>query len=133
MIRSLISFLLLSFNLFASSVTINTHGQAGYINTPSAYTMAESSLSLSLYRGIPDRKLIVTGSPFNWLDASIFYASITGKPYPGYDQSYKDKGFNFKINLKEAGMYPAISIGANDIGGTGYYSSEYIVLSEKKK
>jgi len=131
-IRSLISFLLLSFNLFASSVTINTHGQAGYINTPSAYTMAESSLSLSLYRGIPDRKLIVTGSPFNWLDASIFYASITGKPYPGYDQSYKDKGFNFKINLKEAGMYPAISIGANDIGGTGYYSSEYIVLSEKK-
>ncbi len=95
--------------------------------------MSESSISLNLYKGVPDKKLIATGSPFNWLDASIFYSSISGKPYPGYDQSYKDKGFNFKVNLKEMDSFPAISIGANDIGGTGFYSSEYVVLSEKTR
>ncbi len=133
MIRSFILYLLLSFNLFASSLTINSYGQVGYINTPSAFTFAESSISLNLYRGIPDRRLVLTGSPFNWLDASIFYASIIGKPYPGYNQSYKDKGFNFKIKLKEIGNYPAMSVGANDIGGTGIFSSEYIVFSDKRE
>lgn len=129
-------FILISLNVFAGSVTINTHGQAGYINTPSAFTLAESSISLNLYKGKPDNKLIVTGSPFDKFDASIFYAEINGipyEPYPGYEQSYKDKGFNFKFNLKDIGDYPAISIGANDIGGTGIYSSEYIVFSERRK
>ena len=93
--------------------------------------LKESSISLNLYRGRPDKKLIATGSPFNRFDASIFYSSISGKPYPGYDQSYKDKGFNFKFNIKDSGDFPAISIGANDIGGTGFYSSEYVVLSER--
>ena len=41
----------------------------------------------------------------------------------------KDKGFNFKIRLKEEGFLPAIAVGLNDIGGTGLYSSEYIVGS----
>ena len=63
-----------------------------------------------------------------------FYTNIQGKPYcsvpsdPVCSQDYKDKGFNFKL-IKEEGYYPAIAIGINDIAGTGYYSSEYIVSS----
>ena len=54
------------------------------------------------------------------MDASIFYASISGIEYgSGFDQSYKDKGFNFKFNIKDSGDFPAIALGANDIGGTG--------------
>ena len=57
-----------------------------------------------------------------------FYTNIQGKPYPGYEyQDYKDKGFNFKLKLKNEGVLPAIAIGINDIAGTGYFSSEYIV------
>ena len=41
------------------------------------------------------------------------------------------EGFNFKFNIKDSGDFPAIALGANDIGGTGLYSSEYIVLSER--
>ena len=44
-------------------------------------------------------------------------------------QGYKDKGFNFKFRLKEEGLLPAIAIGINDIAGTGFYSSEYIIGS----
>ena len=46
-----------------------------------------------------------------------------------YCSGYKDKGFNFKVRIKEEGMLPAVAIGANDIAGTGFYSSEYIVAS----
>ena len=48
---------------------------------------------------------------------------------PVCKQDYKDKGFNLKLRLKEEGSLPAIAVGFNDIAGTGYYSSEYIVGS----
>jgi hypothetical protein len=69
------------------------------------------------------------------MEASFFYTNIQGKSYCGLDydpvcdQDYKDKGFNFKLRVKEEGVFPAIAIGINDIAGTGYYSSEYIVGS----
>ncbi|MEL1227012.1 MAG: YjbH domain-containing protein, partial [Candidatus Neomarinimicrobiota bacterium] len=44
-------------------------------------------------------------------------------------QDYKDKGFNYKIRIKEEGRYPAIAVGINDIAGTGLYGSEYVVAS----
>ena len=65
-----------------------------------------------------------------WLEASFFYTNIQDKPYPGYEfQDYKDKGFNLKLRIREEDNLPAIAIGINDIAGTGYFSSEYIVGS----
>ncbi len=75
---------------------------------PTARFYEESTYSFTFYDGTPDRKGTFTSSPFNWLEASIFYTSIDGKLYPGYDyQDYKDKGFNLKIRLKEEGIFPA--------------------------
>ncbi len=107
----------------------NNHGVVGLINTPTARFYDESSSAFTLYRGDPDRKIIITMAPYDWLEASVFYTSIKDRPYPGYDQDYKDKGFNVKFRLKEQGDLPAIAIGFNDIAGTGIYSSEYIVAS----
>ncbi len=102
---------------------------------PSARFYNESSYGFTLYSGEPDQKITMTSNPFNWLEASFFYTNIKDKPYcnvdydPVCDQDYKDKGFNFKLQLKEEGVLPAIAIGINDIAGTGLYSSEYIVGS----
>mgnify|MGYP001391330862 CR=1 FL=1 len=113
----------------------NNHGIVGLINMPSARFYDESSFGITLYGGDPDQKLTFTSSPFDWLEASFFYTNIDDKPYcsvkndPVCDQDYKDKGFNFKLRLKEEGIWPAIAIGINDIAGTGLYGSEYIVGS----
>ena len=108
----------------------NNHGTLGVINIPSARFYDSPAASLSFYRGYPDRKAILSLYPYDWFEASVFYSSIEGKPYgSGFSQSYKDKGFNVKVRLKEEGQFPAIAVGAYDIGGTGYYSSEYIVSS----
>ena len=82
------------------------------------------------YIGVnPDRKVTLTLMPYDWLEGSIFYTSITGKSYSVFNQNYKDKGLNLKFRIKDEGDYPALAIGLNDIGGTGIYSSEYIVGS----
>ena len=97
---------------------------------PTARMFDEGVVGLTIYDGTPDQKITITSSPYDWLEASFFYTNIQGKPYPGFEfQDYKDKGFNFKIKLKDEGILPSIAIGINDIAGTGYYSSEYIVGS----
>ena len=115
--------------------TLNNHGVLGLVNMPTARFYDESAYGITVYDGEPDQKITFTSFPFDWLEASFFYSNIQDKPYcnlefdPVCDQDYKDKGFNFKLRLKEEGVLPAIAIGINDIGGTGLYSSEYIVGS----
>ena len=111
--------------------SFNNHGAIGLINIPSARFYNEESYGITFYDGTPDQKVTLTSSPYDWLEASFFYTNIQGRPYPGsgFTQDYKDKGFNFKVRIKEEGLLPAIAIGVNDIGGTGLYGSEYIVGS----
>ncbi len=126
---ALISLLLPQY--FYSNVSLNTYGQIGYINSPSAFNLPEASVSMSLKRDYPNRNLNFTISPFSWVDFTVFYVDIVNKEYPGgFKQSYKDKGFNMKLTLKEKDKWPALAVGFNDIAGTGYFSSEYIVLSD---
>ena len=102
---------------------------------PTARFYEESSFGFTIYDGDPDQKITMSSFPFDWLEASFFYTNIQNKPYCGNifdsvcNQDYKDKGFNFKLRLKEEGTFPAIAVGINDIAGTGLYSSEYIVGS----
>tara|TARA_B100001057_G_C22858871_1_gene953692 strand:+ start:2183 stop:4144 length:1962 start_codon:yes stop_codon:yes gene_type:complete len=110
--------------------TFNNHGVIGLVNMPSARFNDSSVYGLTIYDGTPDQKITFTSNPYDWLEASVFYTNIQDKTYPGYEyQDYKDKGFNIKIRLKEEGKLPAIAIGINDIAGTGFYGSEYVVGS----
>ena len=129
---------LLSQNLISDSFiynSFNNHGVIGLINMPSARFYDEASHGITLYNGTPDQKITMTSFPYDWMEASFFYTNIQGKSYcrdsfdPVCKQDYKDKGFNFKFRVKEEGLWPAIAVGINDIAGTGYYSSEYIVGS----
>ena len=131
-------FIFTSEDLYSDSFkynSFNNHGVIGLINMPSARFYDEASHGITIYDGTPDQKITMTSFPYDWMEASFFYTNIQGKPYCGQSfdpvcqQDYKDKGFNFKLRLKEEGVWPAIAVGINDIAGTGYYSSEYVVGS----
>ncbi len=113
----------------------NNHGVIGLINTPSARFYNESVYGITAYAGDPDNKITLTSSPYDWLEASFFYTSLDDSEICReadqqiFCQTYKDKGFNFKLRLKEEGKLPAIALGINDLGGTGLYRSEYLVAS----
>ncbi|MDA9040152.1 YjbH domain-containing protein [Gammaproteobacteria bacterium] len=134
----LITLLIFSNSTFSDNFkynTYNNHGVVGLINLPSARIFNEESHGINLYYGDPDQKITLSSNPYDWLEASFFYTNISNERYCPYEydpvcaQDYKDKGFNFKIRLKEEGVLPAIAIGLNDFAGTGKYSSEYIVSS----
>ena len=132
-----IIFSITQYNLNADNFktnSFNNHGYIGLINTPTARFYDEESFGFTLYDGTPDQKFTLSVSPYDWLEASAFYTNIQDLPYCNTEDSFcnqdaKDKGFNIKIRLKKEDRLPAIAIGLNDIGGTGFYSSEYIVAS----
>ena len=125
-------FLSFVINSSISEPSKNNHGISGLINLPNAYFADAGNASMTIFRGEPDRKYSFTFSPTHWMEGGFYYSDITGKSYGGgYQQSYKDKGFNVKFKLKEQGKFPALAIGLNDFAGTGIYSSEYIVSSYK--
>lgn len=124
--------LILAIDVFSDDFFFNTpnnNGTLGVFNIPSARFYSSPAGSITFYRGTPDRKISVSLYPYDWLEASIFYSSIKGKVYPGFNQDYKDKGFNLKLRLFQRENMPSLAVGFNDIGGTGYYSSEYLVSS----
>ena len=93
--------------------------------------MPESEIAALISRHKPIRTFALTASPFNWLDATIFYVDITKKSYGnGFKQSYKDKGFSFKVSPFRFANHQ-IAIGMNDLAGTGLFNSEYIVASNR--
>ncbi|MDA8696236.1 YjbH domain-containing protein [Gammaproteobacteria bacterium] len=132
-------FIFTSGDLYSDSFkynSFNNHGVIGLINMPSARFYDEASHGITIYDGTPDQKITMTSFPYDWMEASFFYMNIeeirlcrNNQFGDRFCQGYKDKGFNFKFRLKEEGAWPAIAVGINDIAGTGYYSSEYIVAS----
>ena len=127
-----------SFSIYSDNFDFNiynNHGVVGLINTPTARFYDEGVHGITVYDGTPDQKMTLSASPYDWMEASFYYTNVQDRPYCPFDeydfckQDLKDKGFNFKLRLKEEGVLPAIAIGLYDFAGTGLYSSEYIVAS----
>lgn len=133
----ILSFFLISINISSNdALSFNTHGITGIHNTPTARLRDEGSIGVNISYQETLNKYSLIATPFDWFEASIFYADLKKIPYGfqfGNTQSFKDKGFNFKVLLKREGDMPAIAIGSFDTGGTGWFSSEYIVASKKIK
>ena len=93
--------------------TTNHHGITGLLNTPTARLGAEGEINFTISRNDPDRKFSITASPYSWIEGGFFYSDVTGREYGnGFEQSYKDKGFNVKVLLKSEGRYPSLALGA---------------------
>jgi len=134
----ILSLILIAINSFSDSFsfnTLNNHGSVGLINSPTARFYDASSYGVLFYSGDPDKKITLSAYPYDWLETSVFYSEVSCNDYKGSlknfecGRSFKDKGFNIKLRIKEEGKFPALAIGLNDMAGTGFYSSEYIVAS----
>ena len=68
---------------------------------------------------------------FDRLEVTGRFTGARGVPAlsPGYEDS-RDKAVDFKLLLlKEGQLWPAVSIGATDIFGTGLYTSRYLAAT----
>ena len=129
-IKLLYTLIGLSFTLLSSNYALNSG--SGYILTPNANLQKEGNIALNISYYEPLNRIALIASPFDWMEASIFYTDVNVHKYaPNLDQSYKDKGFNIKFLLKEQGNFPSLAIGFDDIAGTSIFKGEYLVSTMK--
>ncbi|MDA9000688.1 YjbH domain-containing protein [Gammaproteobacteria bacterium] len=111
----------------------NSFGQIGLIQTPTADSKQEGSLSLTLNKNDIWKFGTLSVSPFNWLEASYFYYRPSDLRWEGNNVAghYLDKGFNVKFKYKpKNNNRPNLAIGLDDFAGTGFFSREYIVVTQ---
>lgn len=122
---------------FAASPSVQ--GQSGYVNMPSAWVEVDGTLSTGYSYDRPYGSFWASATVLPMLQVTGRYVSINGiagfSNVPGEYGSgygrYKDKVFSAKLNLvKESAWVPAISVGINDMLGTGLFKGRYVVASK---
>ena len=111
----------------------NSFGQVGLIQTPTADTNQEGSISFTFNKNDIWKFGTLSVSPFNWLEASYFYYRPSDLIWEGNNVAghYLDKGFNVKFKYKPKNTNgPNLAIGLDDFAGTGYFTREYIVATQ---
>ena len=111
----------------------NSYGGSGLVVLPTARFSQDGEFVFGISTESPYSRLYSKVQILPWMEAVLKYTEGTHLPYnKGSPQTWKDKGIDFKIKiLDETKSLPALAVGINDFGGTGYFSSEYIVASKR--
>jgi len=116
--------------------TQNDWGGIGLLQTPTARMAEEGELAFTASHTSPYSRYSVSMQPFPWLEGIFRYTNVAGvrygRPQLSGDQNYKDKSIDFKVRLWEEGPWvPEVAFGVRDFGGTGFFSTEYLVASKR--
>lgn len=111
------------------------YGGTGFWQTPTARFGDEGLFTLGIVANSPYNRLYLNLVPVSWLETSFRYTEIVDRLYsddPRFsgNQNYKDRGFDVRVRLtQESNQWPAVALGFRDIGGTGLFSSQYLVAN----
>lgn len=112
-------------------------GGAGLLQMPTARMAKEGEFSANYVDNDQYRRWSISAQPFEWFEATLRYTDIRTKKYSKYedfsgDQTYKDKGMDFKFRLwQESNYLPQVSVGFRDLMGTGLFDSEFVTASKR--
>ncbi len=111
----------------------STYGGVGLIQMPTARSSPEGEFGFGVSTEGTYNRIYSRMQFFPWLEANLRYTEGEYKAYnPGDRQTWKDKGIDLKAQiLREQDHGLSFAIGLLDLGGTGAFSSEYIVASKR--
>ncbi len=120
----------------APPATSSEWGGIGLLQTPTARMANDGDLSFTASHNSPYTRYNLSLQPFPWLESSFRYINVSnlryGVPEVSGDQNYKDKSIDFKVRLwQESHWLPEVAFGVRDLGGTGFFSSEYLVANKR--
>lgn len=119
----------------ATAYTASDWGDIGLLQTPSARMANPGALRVTFSGAFPYTSGTVMLQPLDWLEAGFRYTDVANRLYGpdiAGDQSYKDKSVDVKVRLREeSAIGPQLALGFRDIGGTGLFSSEYLVANKR--
>ncbi len=116
------------------TMTYGAWGGAGLLQTPTARFGEAGEASFTLSHTDPYSRLTVMLQPFDWLEAGFRYIDIANVAYGASTtgQSIKDKSIDARLRvLKETEYFPQLALGLRDLGGTGLFSSEFLVANKR--
>tara|TARA_X000001036_G_C20686708_1_gene807889 strand:+ start:169 stop:2379 length:2211 start_codon:yes stop_codon:yes gene_type:complete len=110
----------------------NSYGTVGLIEIPSARFRDDGDFGFGISSENPFNRIYSKVQILPWMEASVRYTEGEHREYtPANPQTWKDKGFDIKLKvLNERKYLPALALGFTDFGGTGAYSSEFLVASK---
>jgi hypothetical protein len=96
----------------------------------------EGELAFTASHTSPYSRYNMVLQPLPWLEGAFRYVSVANRRYgPEWlsgTQNYKDKSIDLKVRLLEESRWvPEVAAGFRDLGGTGLFSSEYLVASKR--
>lgn len=112
-------------------------GGGGLLQMPSARMAKTGEFSANYFDDDQYRRWSISAQPFDWFEATLRYTDVRTKKYSPYedfsgDQTYKDKGMDFKFRLwQESNYLPQVSVGFRDLMGTGLFDSEFVTASKR--
>jgi hypothetical protein len=117
-------------------ITANDWGITGLLQTPTARMAPAGDARFNTGRVYPYERINVFVQPFDGLEAGFRYTTVVNRLYGSADlsgsQPYKDKSIDFKLRLMDESAYmPQVALGMIDFGGTGLFSSEYVVANKR--
>lgn len=114
---------------------VSYNGSTGILETPNARIMPDWSMRMFYSKDAPYSYYGFAGTPLPFLEGNFHMTQIAGVRGTGDWENYgeyKDKSISFKLLLKEEEKYtPSVVFGAEDIWGTGLYTSKYIAMSKE--
>lgn len=113
---------------FANAQNLSTFGTPGIIDMPSADVLPDGELAFttSVFQDTARNTLLFQFLPWAYGTFRYSYIRDFDDPLSRYDRSFD---LHFRLR-KETKRGPAIAVGIRDIGGTGIYGSEYVVLTK---
>ncbi|PQA81803.1 hypothetical protein C5F52_17415 [Limnohabitans sp. TS-CS-82] len=111
-------------------------GNVGLLQTPTARMQEAGYFGLTFHRTWPYQNSNVFFQPTDWMEAGFRYTDTSNRLYGPESFSgtlpYKDKSIDLKLRAwRESALLPELAVGLRDVGGTGLYSSEYVVASKR--
>ncbi|MCH7376434.1 YjbH domain-containing protein [Aeromonas sp. MR19] len=112
-------------------------GGVGLLQMPTARMAKTGEFSANYVDNDQYRRWSISAQPFDWFEATLRYTDVRTKKYSPYedfsgDQTYKDKGMDFKFRLWQESHYlPQVSVGFRDLMGTGLFDSEFLTASKR--
>lgn len=118
------------------ALTANDWGVVGLLQTPTARMLPAGEARFNMSRVYPYERINVMMQPFDALEAGFRYTAVSNRLYGPAElsgsQPYKDKSFDIKLRLlEEKAFWPQLAVGVIDLGGTGLFSSEYVVANKR--
>lgn len=114
----------------ANADTLSFYGTPGTIDMPNAYVLEDGEIALTSAAFGDTVRNTFTFQITPRLQGSFRYAYIAGFNFDGGDRFDRSFDLSYQI-MRETDRMPAIAVGLRDFGGTGVYSSEYLVASKQ--